>query len=159
MGDDTLLINAFVFLALALLAVPVAKRVGLGQSVGYLLAGMFVGPWGLAVIRDAETIDAALRVSTIVLLFLVALQATPERIRLLAKDFFSLTMLHFGLTTLLVWFVSLLTGLPWHHALVCGVTLSLSSSALANQAFRDTYPAGSPLTDTGKRIYRWSGAR
>jgi len=152
MGVDTLLINVFIFLAITLLAVPVARRVGLGQSVGYLLAGIFIGPWGLAVIRDADSVHTALRISTVALLFLVALQATPARIRLLAKDFFSLSMLQFGLTTLLVWFVSLLTGLPWHHALVCGVTLSLSSSALANQAFRDNYPTGSPLTDTGRRL-------
>ena len=151
-SDGTLLINAFIFLAMALVAVPVARRVGLGQSVGYLLAGIFIGPWGLAIIRDADTVSLALRVSTVLLLFLVGLQATPARIRLLAKDFLSLSMLHFGLTALLVLIVSMLTGLQWHHALVCGVTLALSSSALANQAFRDSYPAGSPLTDTGKRL-------
>lgn len=152
MLNDNLLINAFVFLLVALIAVPVARRVGLGQSVGYLLAGMFIGPWGLAIIRDAETVHIAVRISTFLLLFVVALQATPARIRMLATDFFSLSMLHFGLTTLLVLFVSLLTGEQWHHALVIGVTLALSSSALANQAFRDTYPAGSPLTDTGRRL-------
>ena len=150
--DSHLLANAFIFLAVALVAVPVARRVGLGQSVGFLLAGMFIGPWGLAIIRDADTVTIAVRVSTVLLLFLVGLQATPARIRLLAKDFLSLSMLHFGLTATLVLIVSLLTGLPWHHALVCGVTLALSSSALANQAFRDSYPSGSPLTDTGKRL-------
>ncbi len=151
-GENSLLANAFIFLAVALIAVPVARRVGLGQSVGYLLAGILIGPWGLAVIRDADTVSLAVRVSSVVLLFLVGLQATPARIRRLAKDFLSLSMLHFGLTALLVLIVSLLTGLHWHHALVCGVTLAISSSALANQAFRDTYPAGSPLTDTGKRL-------
>ena len=45
-GNDNLLIDAFIFLLVALIAVPVARRVGLGQSVGYLLAGMFIGPWG-----------------------------------------------------------------------------------------------------------------
>ncbi len=151
-GDDNLLVNAFVFLLVALVAVPVARRVGLGQSVGYLLAGIFIGPWGLAIIRDAQTIDLAVRVSTFLLLFVVALQATPARIRMLATDFFSLSMLHFGLTALLVFMVSMLTGVHWHHALVIGVTLALSSSALANQAFRDSFPSGSPLTDTGRRL-------
>jgi len=150
--DSNLLTSAFLFLAVALIAVPVARRVGLGQSVGYLLAGMFIGPWGLAIIRDAETVSLAVRVGTIFLLFLVGLQATPARIRLLSKDFLSLSMLHFGLTSLMVLIVAMLTGLHWHHALVCGVALALSSSALANQAFRDSYPAGSPLTDTGKRL-------
>ena len=152
MGEDGLLVNAFIFLLVALVAVPVARRAGLGQSVGYLLAGMFIGPWGLAIIRDADTVSLAVRISTFLLLFVVALQATPARIRMLAKDFFSLSLLHLGLTALLVLFVSLLAGEHWHHALVIGVTLALSSSALANQAFDDRYPSGSPLTDTGRRL-------
>lgn len=151
-GESSLLANAFIFLALALVAVPIARRAGLGQSVGYLLAGIFIGPWGLAIIRDADTVSLAVRASTVLLLFLIGLQATPARIRRLAKDFLSLSMLHFGLTASLVTIVSLLIGLEWHHALVCGVTLALSSSALANQEFRDSYPSGSPLTDTGKRL-------
>jgi len=151
-GADSLLVNAFIFLLVALIAVPIARRAGLGQSVGYLLAGMFIGPWGLAIIRDADTVSVAVRISTFLLLFVVALQATPARIRLLAKDFFSLSMLHFGLTALLVLFVSLLTGVDWQHSLVIGVTLALSSSALANQAFDDSYPSGSPLTETGRRL-------
>ncbi len=151
-GNDSLLTNAFIFLLVALVAVPIARRAGLGQSVGYLLAGMFIGPWGLAIIRDADTVASAVRISTFLLLFVVALQATPARIRRLAKDFFSLSMLHFGLTTLLVFIVSMLTGVHWHHALVIGVTLALSSSALANQAFNDSYPSGSPLTETGRRL-------
>lgn len=152
MTSDALLVNAFIFLLMALVVVPVARHVGLGQSVGYLLAGIFIGPWGLAIIRDADTISITVRVTTFLLLFVIALQATPARIRLLAKDFFSLSMLHFGLTALLVLMVSLLTGVHWHHALVCGVTLAISSSALANQAFRDSYPAGSSLTQTGRRL-------
>ncbi len=147
-----LLVNAFIFLLLALLAVPGAKRLGMGPAVGYLLSGVFIGPWGLAIIRDSQTINLTVEVSTVVLLFIVALQATPARIRMLAKDFLSLSMLHFGLTALLILGVSLLTGLPWHHALVCGMALSLSSSALANQAFYERYPTGSPLTDTGRRL-------
>ena len=152
MTSDALLVNAFIFLLMALIVVPVARRVGLGQSVGYLLAGIFIGPWGLAGIRDGGAISLGVRVTTFLLLFFIALQATPARIRLLATDFFSLSMLHFGLTALLVLLVSLLTGVHWHHALVCGVTLTISSSALANQAFRDSYPAGSPLTQTGRRL-------
>jgi len=152
MGDVSPLVYAFVFLLVALVTVPVAKRFGMGQAVGYLIAGFVVGPWGLSIVSDLDTVSIALKVSTLLLLFLVALQATPARMRMLAKDFFSLSMLHLSLTTLMVLGVCLLIGLPWHHALACGLTLSLSSSALANQAFDDSYPAGSPLTDTGRRL-------
>ena len=152
MGDVSPLVYAFVFLLVALVTVPVAKRLGMGQAVGYLIAGFVVGPWGLSIVSDLDTVSIAVQVSTLLLLFLVALQATPARMRMLAKDFFSLSMLHLGLTTVTVLGVCLLIGLPWHHALACGLTLSLSSSALANQAFDDSYPAGSPLTDTGRRL-------
>ena len=151
-GDVSPLVYAFVFLLVALVTVPVAKRLGMGQAVGYLIAGFVVGPWGLSIVSDLDTVSIAVQVSTLLLLFLVALQATPARMRMLAKDFFSLSMLHLGLTTVTVLGVCLLIGLPWHHALACGLTLSLSSSALANQAFDDSYPAGSPLTDTGRRL-------
>ncbi len=144
--------TVFVFLLLSLVVVPISKRVGLGASVGYLLAGILIGPWGLAVIRDADTIAVSLQISTIVLLLIIALEASPERVRRVAEDFFSLSSLHLGLTFLLVFLVSLLIELPWHHAMVAGVALALSSSTLANQAFREKYPAGSTLTDTGRRL-------
>ena len=153
MGDtNSLLLQSFIYLSVALLAVPVAKRLGLGPVLGYLFAGICVGPWGIALIRDTDSMAAFLQFSTITLLFLIALRATPARIRMLPTDLFSIGMLQFSLATLLVMFVALTIGLPWHHALACGLALSLSSGAIANQAFWERYPTGSALTDTGKRL-------
>ncbi|MEE9322675.1 MAG: cation:proton antiporter [Granulosicoccus sp.] len=152
MGEPvSLLLNIFIYLLVALLVVPGAKRIGMGPVLGYLLAGVVIGPWGLALIRDAQHIELLSSVATVFLLFLIALQATPERIRML-RELGLLGLSYYGLTALVILIVALMIGLPFHHALLAGLCLSLSSGALAHDAFKEHYPTGSPLTDTGKRL-------
>lgn len=149
---NSLLLNIFIFLLAGLLAVPSAKRLGLGPVFGYLVAGILVGPWGLALIRDVSHIDLFTRFATVLLLFLVALQATPDRIHRLFGDRLTLGLLQYGITTLAIMLVGMLIGHPWHHALVAGLALSISSEAVATHAFKERYPAGSPLTETGYQL-------
>ncbi|MFK7893588.1 MAG: cation:proton antiporter [Granulosicoccus sp.] len=148
----SLLLNIFIFLFAGLLAVPSAKRLGLGPVFGYLVAGILVGPWGLALIRDVTHIELFSRFATVLLLFLVALEATPERVRQLMGDRLSLGLLQYAITTLVIMLVGMLIGHPWHHALVAGLALSISSEAVATHVFKERYPAGSPLTDTGYQL-------
>ncbi len=150
--SNSLLLNIFIYLLAGLLAVPSAKRLGLGPVFGYLFAGILIGPWGLALIRDAQHIELFSRVATVLLLFLVALQATPARVHRLLGDLISLGVLQFCLTTLVVTLVGMLIGHPWHHALVAGLALSISSEAVASHAFNERYPTGSPLTETGHQL-------
>ena len=150
--SNSLLLNIFIYLLAGLLAVPSAKRLGLGPVFGYLFAGILIGPWGLALIRDVYTIELFARVSTVLLLFLIGLQATPERLGRLLGDLLSLGLLQFFLTTAVVSLVALLIGHPWHHALVAGLALSISSEAVARHAFDDRYPTGSAVTETGYQL-------
>ncbi len=150
--SNSLLLNIFIYLLAGLLAVPSAKRLGLGPVFGYLFAGILIGPWGLALIRDAQHIELFSRVATVLLLFLVALQATPARVHRLLGDLISLGVLQFCLTALVVTLVGMLIGHPWHHALVAGLALSISSEAVASHAFNERYPTGSPLTETGHQL-------
>ncbi len=150
--SNNLLLNIFIYLLAGLLAVPSAKRLGLGPVFGYLFAGIIVGPWGLALIRDAEHIELFSRVATVLLLFLVAMQATPARVHRLLGDLISLGVLQFCLTTFVITLVGILIGHPWHHALVAGLALSISSEAVASHAFNERYPTGSPLTETGHQL-------
>jgi len=153
MGESSsLLLNIFIYLLAGLLAVPSAKRLGLGPVFGYLFAGILVGPWGLALIRDAEHIELFSRVATILLLFLVAMQATPARVNRLLGDLISLGVLQYCLTASLVTIIGILIGHPWHHALVAGLALSISSEAVASHAFKERYPTGSKLTETGHQL-------
>jgi len=150
--SNSLLLNIFIYLLAGLLAVPSARRLGLGPVFGYLFAGILIGPWGLALIRDVETIELFSRFSTVLLLFLIGLQATPDRINRLLGDLFSLGLLQFFLTTIVVTLVAMLIGHPWYHALVAGLALSMSSEAVAKHAFDERYPTGSAVTETGYQL-------
>lgn len=150
--SDSLLLNIFIYLLAGLLAVPSAKRLGLGPVFGYLFAGILIGPWGLALIRDAQHIDLFSRVATVLLLLLVAMQATPARVHRLLGELISLGVLQFCLTAMVITLVGMLIGHPWHHALVAGLALSISSEAVASHAFNERYPTGSPLTETGHQL-------
>lgn len=151
-GSGNFLLNVSIYLVVALVAVPVARRVGFGPVLGYLVAGVLVGPWGLALIRDAQHIELFSGIATVMLLFLVGLEATPARLRSLIARFPAFETWQHLLAVLVVTAVALLIGLPWHHALVAGLALSLSSGAIATHAFRERFPSGAPLTDSGKRI-------
>lgn len=153
MGDsNNLLLNIFIYLLAGLLVVPLARRLGLGPVFGYLFAGILIGPWGLALIRDNQHIELFSRFATILLLFLIALQATPARIKRLLSDRITLGVLQLVVTTIVIMLVAIAIGHPWHHALVAGLALSISSEAVASNAFRERYPTGSPLTETGYQM-------
>ena len=149
---NSLLLNIFIYLMAGLLAVPSARRLGLGPVFGYLFAGILIGPWGLALIRDVLTIELFSKVSTVLLLFLVGLQVTPARLNRLLGESFSLGLLQFVLTTLIVVVVAMLIGHPWHDSLVAGLALSISSEAVAKHAFNERYPTGSAVTETGYQL-------
>lgn len=150
--SSSLLLNVFIFLLAGLLAVPGAKKLGLGPVFGYLFAGIIIGPWGLALIRDMDHIQLFSRVATVIILFIIALQATPARIQRLLNQSVSLGLLQFSLTTLVVTLVVMLIGHPWYHAVIAGLALSISSEAVASHAFNERYPGGSPLTETGRQL-------
>lgn len=151
-NSDSLLLNIFIYLLAGLLAVPSAKRLGLGPVFGYLFAGILIGPWGLALIRDAQHIDLFSRVATVLLLVLVAMQATPARVHRLLGDLLSLSVLQHCLTVSVITLVAIVIGHPWHHALVAGLALAISSETVASHAFNERYPTGSPLTETGHQL-------
>lgn len=151
-GSGNFLLNVSIYLVVALIAVPLAKRVRFGPVLGFLVAGMLVGPWGLAIIRDAQHIELFSVIATVLLLFLVGLGATPARVRELRVRLGVYRTWEYALAVLAVTSVALAIGLPWHHALVSGIALSLSSGAIATHAFRERFPSGSPLTDAGRRV-------
>lgn len=141
-----------VYLSVALLAVPAAKRVGLGGVIGYLLAGVVIGPWGLALVRDASHITDFSSLMTLLLLFTIALRSTPARVTRLIDGSVALGLGNMAAVTGLVFLVALAIGLDWKHALICALALALASDGLASEALRIRYPTGSPLSDTGRQL-------
>uniref|UniRef100_UPI001B4C1F86 cation:proton antiporter domain-containing protein n=1 Tax=Ferrovibrio sp. TaxID=1917215 RepID=UPI001B4C1F86 len=80
MAQHGFLISALIYLAAAVIAVPVAKRLGLGSVIGYLLAGVVIGPWGLKLINDVADILHFSEFGVVLLLFLIGLELEPRRL-------------------------------------------------------------------------------
>ena len=116
-------------LAVAVLLVPFFKRAGLGTVLGYLAAGVLIGPWGLGVVHDPENLLHTAELGVVLLLFIIGLELQPSRLWALRKPVFGLGGLQFfGVGALLIG-VAYLLGLDWPIAILVGLTLALSSTA------------------------------
>ena len=128
-----ILIEAFIFLSAAVIAVPISKRLGLGSVLGYLIAGIIIGP-ALGLVGDeAEDIQHVAEFGVVMMLFLVGLELEPEKLWELRHKLIGLGGLQVGLTTLTIFAGGLMLGLQWSVALAVGLVLSLSSTAIVLQ--------------------------
>jgi glutathione-regulated potassium-efflux system protein KefB len=144
MDNLDLLQQAFVFLAAAVVAVPLASRLGLGSVLGYLIAGAALGPFGLGLGGDPEAVMHASEFGVVLLLFLVGLELEPKRLADLRRDVFGLGSAQVAATTLALGAAAMALGLPWRAALVVGFGLSLSSTALVVQLLSERRELGAP---------------
>jgi len=131
------LIEMLIYLGSAALIVPIAVRLGLGPVLGYLLAGCAIGPWGLKLVTDVKAILEFAEIGVVLMLFIIGLELDPKRLWALRKMVFgggALQMLACGAA--IASFCALL-GLNWTAALLVGLTLSLSSTAIAMQAMSE----------------------
>lgn len=128
-----LLENLFIYLLAAVLAVPGAKYLGLGSVLGYLLAGIVIGPWGLALIREAEHIVHFAQFGVVMLLFLIGLELRPAQLIRMRRTIFGYGTLQVIVTTLVIFIIAILLNRAWYEALVVAMALSLSSTAIAVQ--------------------------
>lgn len=116
-------------LAVAVLLVPFFKRAGLGTVLGYLVAGVLIGPWGAGLVHDPENLLHTAELGVVLLLFIIGLELQPSRLWALRKPVFGLGALQFfGVGSLLVGAAKLL-GLGWPEAVLAGLALALSSTA------------------------------
>ncbi|HEY3486617.1 MAG TPA: monovalent cation:proton antiporter-2 (CPA2) family protein [Gammaproteobacteria bacterium] len=129
----SMLNEAIVFLIAAVIAVPLAKRFGLGSILGYLVAGIIIGPWGLGLITHIHDALHFAELGVVLLLFIIGLELHPTRLWVLRKPLFGLGTLQMALTTLVIGGVAYNLGLSWQAAVVIGIALSLSSTAFALQ--------------------------
>lgn len=137
MPENGLLLVAAVFLAAAVVAVPVTKRLGLGSVLGYLAAGVMIGPSGLGLVREVhETLHFA-ELGVVFLLFLIGLELQPSRLWAMRGAVFGLGGAQVGLSALAIGGAALAFGLDWRTALVVGVALAMSSTAFGMQILRE----------------------
>ncbi|MCG5239817.1 monovalent cation:proton antiporter-2 (CPA2) family protein [Azospirillum doebereinerae] len=126
------LVTVVVLLVAMVVAVPVAKRFGFGAPLGYLAAGLAVGPAGLGLVTNVEAIGHASELGVVMLLFLIGLELRPARLWVMRKSVLGLGGAQVGVTAALVAGLGVLAlGMPVAAAVVAGFGLALSSTAMA----------------------------
>ena len=119
-----------VLLAATLIAVPLTRRFGLGSILGYLLAGIAIGPSGLRLVTDVGQIAGVSELGVIMLLFLIGLELRPARLGSLRNDILGLGFGQMIPSTLVLAGLAYLAGVPWAGAVTLGAGLALSSTAI-----------------------------
>jgi monovalent cation:proton antiporter-2 (CPA2) family protein len=145
------LFGGSVLLGAALIAVLIFRRLGLGAVLGYLVAGIIIGPDGLGLIGEAETILSFAEIGIILLLFLVGLELSPSRLWLMRRDILLFGPLQVALCGLAM-FAVIFAIMPfsWEAALVLGLPLGLSSTA---QVLPLLQSRGRLKTDYGEKSF------
>ena len=128
---------ATIFLLSAVLLVPLFQRFKLGAVLGYLAAGMVLGPWGLGVVPDAENTLGFAEFGVALLLFLVGLELEPARLLSMRRLVFGIGGAQVALTALVIAPLAAWLGLTWHAALVAGFGIAMSSTALVLTSLRE----------------------
>lgn len=137
MMEQDFLESALVFMMAAVIAVPIFKRLGLGAVLGYLVAGMAIGPWGLKLISDVETIFHFSEFGVVLLMFLIGLELNPKKLWQLRQSVFGLGGAQVLLTALLLSLCALLLGMDPLVALVASFALAMSSTPIAIQSLEE----------------------
>jgi len=127
------LINSFIYLSAAVIAVPLSKAVGLGSIIGYLAAGIAIGPWGLGLVTNVEDILHFAEFGVVLMLFLVGLELEPKRLWSMRRPIFGWGSAQVLGCALLLAAVAMVLGVDWRTSLVAGLGLALSSTAIALQ--------------------------
>ena len=129
----TWLTYGFLYLSAAVLAVPLAKALGLGAIIGYLAAGIAIGPWGLGLVSNVQDILHFAEFGVVLMLFLVGLELQPSRLWALRRPIFGMGSAQVLGCAAVLCALGALAGLPWRVSLVGALGLALSSTAIALQ--------------------------
>ena len=143
------LLQLFIFLAAAAIAVPIAKKLGLGSVLGYLIAGIIIGPFGLSLIGDVEEVMHFTEFGVVMMLFLVGLELKPSLLWKMRTPILGMGGLQVILSSIIIGGVSVIF-LPWQQAIAIGLILSLSSTAIVLQTLREK---GLMNTAPGKSVF------
>ncbi len=139
------MIQAILFLAAALIFVPLAVRLGLGSVLGYLLAGLALGPFGLSLISDPQAILHVSELGVVLMLFVIGLELEPKRLWSMRSAVFGGGTLQMLLCALCLFPLGLVAGWSWQAALVASLALSLSSTAIAVAVMQERNLLALPL--------------
>ena len=146
-----MLASSIIYLFAAVLSVPVAKKLGLGSVLGYLLAGILIGPFVFALVGDQTDVMHFAEYGVIMMLFLIGLELEPRRLWKMRKAILGLGGLQVLVSCLLIWgLLVAVTELAWQSSLAIGMALALSSTAIVLQSLTEK---GLIKTQAGNNIF------
>ena len=123
--------DALIYLLAAVIAVPIFKRLGLGGVLGYLVAGIAIGPAGIGLTQDPKSVLHFAEFGVVLLLFLVGLELNPKKLWALRVPIIGMGALQVVITAAVVMAIALLFKIDWRVALVAGIAFAMSSTAIA----------------------------
>lgn len=145
--EINLLLAIFVLLAATVLLVPLFKWAGLGTILGYLAAGVLIGPYGLALVSDTDLIHQIAEFGIVMMLFLIGLEVDGSELWRMRNKVFGLGLTQMAATTVVIALLARLIGFAWADAVVVGLALAMSSTAIAMQSVDQR---NITKTDTGR---------
>jgi glutathione-regulated potassium-efflux system ancillary protein KefC/glutathione-regulated potassium-efflux system protein KefB len=134
---NDLLVQALVYLAAGVISVPIAKRLGLGSVLGYLVAGVLVGPYALHLVGEAGDVMGFAEFGVVILLFLIGLEVRPALLWRMRTAIFGLGMGQMVVTAAVVAGIAVAFGLDWRAAIAAGLILAMSSTAIVLQSLEE----------------------
>jgi glutathione-regulated potassium-efflux system ancillary protein KefC len=139
------LVNSLIYLGAAVLVVPLSKALGLGAIIGYLAAGIFIGPWGLGLVSNVVDILHFAEFGVVLMLFLVGLELEPKRLWSMRRPIFGWGSAQVLACAGVLFLAGWAAGASWRVALVAALGLALSSTAIALQVLgeRNLLPTAS----------------
>ena len=138
MAFESVFVATFVYLLAAVVSVLIAKKLGLSSVLGYLIAGIVIGPFVLGVVgREGEDVMHFAEFGVVLMLFLIGLELEPSLLWRLRGPILGLGGMQVGVTTAVVTAIGMACGLPWQMALAVGMALALSSTAIVMQTLQE----------------------
>lgn len=137
MEGQTLLTAGVIYLVAAVLIVPVAARLGIGAVLGYLVAGIAIGPWGLGFISDVDEILHFSELGVVFLMFIIGLELNPAKLWALRRSIFGVGAAQVIFSAAILGGLLWLTDFSWQAAIIGGIGLAMSSTAMALQLMMD----------------------
>lgn len=148
--EHNFLIACFIFLSAAVIVVPFAKATGLGSVLGYLLAGIIIGPYGLRLVTDPKTILHFSEFGVVMMLFLIGLELQVRELWSMRTKLLGLGLPQVVLTALVLAIIGYLLSMPWQSAVIMGLGLALSSTAIVLKIIEER---GIMATNTGRSAF------
>ncbi|MFN8259159.1 MAG: monovalent cation:proton antiporter-2 (CPA2) family protein [Bacteroidales bacterium] len=135
---NAFLIQAVVYLAAAIICVPIAKKLGMGSVLGYLIAGILIGPFVLGSVgEEGKDIMHFAEFGVVMMLFLVGLELEPQKLWKMRKLILGVGFSQVAATIVVFFLLSLIFGMSWQASLAIGMSLAMSSTAIVLQSMKE----------------------